>query len=333
MPVAAVHAPRFNVTTQREEFLSHLEEHGFSIAASVLDGPSVDEAKHLMWDLLEDSSGRAVDRDDVATWDAEHGWRPNVENGLLSTHGAGQSDCMWYIRLQPRVKEAFRAIWETDDLLVSFTGCNAFRPWQHDPSWRTRGGWYHVDQNATRPGRAGKVCVQGLVTLTDADESTGGLIVVSRSHTKHEELCETHELQGVADYLPLQHDHRFLCDGAQLVCARAGDLIVWDSRTIHCNSPALLAASSPSCELLRMAAYVTMMPASCTSQTVIRQRWHAYENNHGSSHWTDRLVPCGYNDLPLKPCNGLSSEQVELIGRSTGLVRQDEVARCKCCLM
>jgi hypothetical protein len=29
-----------------------------------------------------------------------------------------------------------------------------------------------------------------------------------------------------------------------LVCAKAGDLIVWDSRTIHCNTPAVTASTT-----------------------------------------------------------------------------------------
>jgi hypothetical protein len=122
-------------------------------------GPSaVDDAKDKMWELLRDASGGTVDRHDVSTWDVAHGWKPNVKNGLFNTHGAGQSDLLWFIRMQPKVKDVFRAIYDgADDLLVSFTGCNAFRPWQFDPSWRTKGGWYHVDQNAKRPGRAGKV--------------------------------------------------------------------------------------------------------------------------------------------------------------------------------
>ena len=33
-----------------------------------------------------------------------------------------------------------------------------------------------MDQNAFLPGKDGRVCVQGLVTLTDATAATGGLL-------------------------------------------------------------------------------------------------------------------------------------------------------------
>ena len=49
--------------------------------------------------------------------------------------GYGQSDAQWAIRTAPRVKRAFAAIWDTDDLIVSFDGGNAFRPHDYNPSW------------------------------------------------------------------------------------------------------------------------------------------------------------------------------------------------------
>ena len=41
---------------------------------------------------------------------------------------------------------------------------------------------------------------------------------------------------------------------------KAGDLIVWDSRTIHCNTPALIDGVDENALLLRLVAYVCMSP-------------------------------------------------------------------------
>ena len=58
--------------------------------------------------------------------------------------------------------------------------------------------------------------MQGLVTLCEADESTGGLVDVPGSQKHHEELCGTHALAlGVGDYIPLAEDHVLLKDGAR----------------------------------------------------------------------------------------------------------------------
>ena len=75
-----------------------------------------------------------------------------AQHSMLSGFGAGQADFMWRARLLPRVRDTFATIWGTHDLLSSFDGGNAFRPWAGRPEWRTQGGWYHVDQGATRHG-------------------------------------------------------------------------------------------------------------------------------------------------------------------------------------
>jgi hypothetical protein len=60
------------------------------------------------------------------------------------------------------VSDAFSLVFGGDrDLVVSFDGGNAFRPWRHNPSWKTKGGWWHVDQNSLKgEQRRGRVCVQ-----------------------------------------------------------------------------------------------------------------------------------------------------------------------------
>jgi len=66
---------------------------------------------------------------------------------LLLSNGIGHSELLWFVRSVPAVREAFERVWHTDDLIVSFDGAGAFRPWQIDASWKSKGGWYHVDQN------------------------------------------------------------------------------------------------------------------------------------------------------------------------------------------
>lgn len=79
----------------------------------------------------------------------------NLSNGIIGQAGVGQSDFVWAARLLPRVRQAFRAIWRTDDLLVSFDGANLFLPWHRSKKAtvqeKTRGGWFHVDQVGAVP--------------------------------------------------------------------------------------------------------------------------------------------------------------------------------------
>jgi len=240
--VEATRPPRFEIELQQADMLTYLDKHGYAVVAGVADDEAVTCVKSLMWDFLESVPNTHVRRNDVATWDIPGDWMPSETNGIIHGFGWGQSACMWKLRLLPRVKATFAAIWRTTDLLVSFDGGNAFRPWRYNRSWLTDGGWYHVDQNAMKPGGRGRQCVQGFVTLCDVSEETGGLVVVPGSHKQHTPMCERIKIaKAMGDFLPVPIDDPVLRLGARLICCKAGDLVLWDSRTVHCNTPALSA--------------------------------------------------------------------------------------------
>lgn len=160
-PPVPFEPPRFDIRTQQKEFLAYLDEHGYAVSAGVV--PDDDTLKHLrgkMWDFLEAyPEGTPVRHSDPQTWNY-HKWLPDSSNGIIFGYGFGHSDFMWELRLQPKVKETFEAIWDTANLLVSFDGGNVFRPWKRNFEWLTDSGWWHVDQNAARgPIRQGKVHV------------------------------------------------------------------------------------------------------------------------------------------------------------------------------
>ena len=147
--VTPITAPRFDIATEQQQMLEFLDTHGFAVVKQVLNESDIEVAKSEMWDWIEALPPGSCKRDDIDTWE-DRSWIPNHSNGIISGFGFGQSDFMWRIRNARKVKEAFTAIWGTEDLLVSFDGGNAFRPWQHNRDWLTDGGWYHVDQNSLR---------------------------------------------------------------------------------------------------------------------------------------------------------------------------------------
>jgi len=208
------------------------------------------------------------------------------------------------------VKDTFAAIWGTEELLVSFDGGNAFRPWRYKREWLTDGGWYHVDQNALKPGHSGRVCVQGLVTLCDVTQDSGGLVVIPRSHTQHEDLSR--RVQGAetgSNLLVVERGDPVLESGACLVLAKAGDLLLWDSRTVHCNTPSPVALAEAAGQqdeeqataspeqpaeahgtevewaLLRQVGYVCMTPKAWASEDTLEQRGKAYIEGTSTNHW------------------------------------------------
>jgi len=225
-------------------------------------------------------------RDDPATWtDESLASVGSSINGIINGLGAGHSELSWYIRTLPRVRRTFATLWGTTSLLSSFDGFNIFRPWHHGFR-KTVGSWLHVDQGRTKMGLH---AIQGFVALYDQDARTGGLVVLPRSHHRHEEvLVDASQLDHVRlpEYCPVLDMPRRL-----LVC-RAGDLVLWDSRCVHCNTPAFEKPQTPAARLLRAAVYVCMTPKRWAPAQVLRARRLAYELRQSSSHWP-HLPPQG----------------------------------------
>ena len=234
--------PRFNLAEsgQHAEMLKYLEEYGYAVVASVASENEIQNGKDLFWKHINSISS-IVKRDNPSTWDTET-WIASPTDGICSCKGFNHSEFAWNTRLLSKVKQAFECIWNTNNLIVSFDAGNVFRPWKYNNAWITEGGWWHVDQNAMKgESRQGKVCIQGLVTYYDVNEDTGGLCVIPKSHLIHNSICELyHNGNKSIDYISIPSTDQFMMEHSGiLICAKAGDLLLWDSRTIHCNTPAL----------------------------------------------------------------------------------------------
>lgn len=149
---------------------------------------------------------------------------------------------VWDARLEPGVVDVFSKIWDTSDLLVSFDGINMTLPLPSStrpPSSR----WPHQDQDSTIRGFQ---CAQGIINLVDNGPEDGGLVVMRGSHKLNDEFFESHSTDKKAKWGKVPDDwHGFDDDevawfeerGCEIVKVEceAGDLIVWDSRTVHYN--------------------------------------------------------------------------------------------------
>ncbi len=198
------------------------------------------------------------------------------------------------------MKKVFARIWNTQQLLVSFDGCGIFRDWRYNPSWKTSGGWNHVDQNPkVKPDRC---CIQGFISLTDQNQTTGGLIVYPNTHSRFIELSDIAKKRS-GDFVKVPDTHPIMDQGktlGKLVHCRAGDLVLWDSRTVHCNSPATALEERDKDEpidFIRIVAYVSMSPTTLvigqTLDEFREKRKEMVENNITLTHWSTDLVVAG----------------------------------------
>mmetsp|Transcript_24768 Transcript_24768/g.49273 ORF Transcript_24768/g.49273 Transcript_24768/m.49273 type:complete len:418 (-) Transcript_24768:48-1301(-) len=345
-PVTPVRPRRFDIHSETTDFLEYLDTHGYAVVASVAGQSEIEHAKDLLWNFLEGSdriNPYNARRSDPSTWYGKDGWLGNDSTGIISGAGVGQAPFMWYLRLLPDVSRAFASIWNVskDELLCSFDGANVFRPWQYDSNWKTRGGWYHVDQNAYNLGKSDRSCVQGLVTLERCDEHTGGLVVLPGSHKHFAGVCERNAQkpimergENLLDFVRIRRNDDEILRGVNpsLICAEPGDLILWDSRTVHCNTPALINSSllarckksdsgshsnsADGWNLIRMVAYVCMTPVSWANDNVLHRRVNAYVNNTTTNHWPHEFSGGnrGPFDMPKNSLSSISDRQRRLIG-------------------
>lgn len=284
---------RFDVNDP--SWLQHLDEKGYVVVMKVAGADEVQRLRDLLWDFLEANTSEESKwkREDPRTWtDKGFGEVGRCSTGIINGAGVGHSEFLWAARTLPAVRTAFSKIWGTSSLLASFDGCNVFRPWDgQDPllaNNKTMGGWWHVDQGRSKIGS--RHAVQGLVSLYDQDANTGGLCVMPASHSRHAEVCEDASNNG--DFVDVQHYlPGFREMPRKLVSCCAGDLVLWDSRTIHCNTPSPKSDRShqDGARLLRAVAYVCMTPKALASEEVLAGRRDAYNWRTTTSHWPHLL--------------------------------------------
>ncbi|KAJ1456367.1 hypothetical protein M885DRAFT_564238 [Pelagophyceae sp. CCMP2097] len=286
-----VAVPRFRVDdTGAADYLS---EHGFVAFQNILSPPDVAKALDLLWDYLE-ALGSGLDRNDAATWAPN--WPPTVgDAGILAWFGIGQSEFMWFVRTRPNVRAAFAHLWrgkgatadEADDLLCSLDGATVWLPGQ-----RTRDGWLHVDQHPVL--RRDFCMLQGFLNLLPVQRGGGGNVVVKGSHADVFSRLASDYAQDVAacgfDYFEIPHQDAVHGMQARQTVAllEAGDLLVWDSRTVHCTTPA---NSDSGAGLTRAVAYVTWAPREGTPEDVLSRRRESVARGETTTHWPTKFQP------------------------------------------
>ncbi|CAF3110136.1 unnamed protein product [Rotaria sp. Silwood2] len=258
-----VTSPRFFVHNIEElqQGIEYLNEHGYAIFSNILTNDEVNNGVDLLWKYLESlRHPYHIQRNNPETWDKPWPGMPHV--GLVNDEGIGQSEFMWFLRGNPNIKKVFSHIWNSNELFVSFDGAGCFRNWHLNIKWKTSSSWYHCDQNPFK--KPDRCSIQGLVSLTDSDESTGGFVVVPDSHKYFSELKSRTKERLWGDYVTIRNQDPLLEKlHPRLVKCKAGDLIVWDSRSIHCNTPAIVnKEKNNQSELLRIVAYICMSPLS-----------------------------------------------------------------------
>jgi hypothetical protein len=191
---------------------------------------------------------------------------PDAAHGIFKHFGIGHCDALVDARKEVGVRKPFADLYGVpeSELVSSFDGA-CYLSARKIPAK----SWMHLDQDSRISDFD---TAQSLVALTDSDETRGGLVVMERSHKHHKAFFEAFpdmtvktskdpkEKKPNRNYVKLRPEHEtwYAARGCTptVVPCDAGDLVMWDSRTVHCNK-------APSTgEDPRMCMYVSMGPKS-----------------------------------------------------------------------
>ncbi|CAI7644217.1 unnamed protein product [Penicillium palitans] len=263
------------------DFRDDLTKDGFAVIKGVIPPERVTQYREKAKEWLL-SFGTELDFEDNKTWIEKN---LPVQNKIRTFAGycVPHEKFMWDTRMEPAVLETFATLWGTDELLASFDSLNITFP--NRPDAPTRKPWEHVDQS---PLRRGLHCVQGIICLSPSGPEDGGLVVWPGSHAHNEEFFNSRPdkdswlpLKDIYFFPPEQLDwFRAQGMGPHKVCAEPGDLILWDSRTIHYGSD-----PTPKSNQIRTAIYAAYTPASMASPEQLALKKQVFERWGGTTHW------------------------------------------------
>lgn len=309
-----------NYDTTLDNLKDFINTYGVATIPNVISQEELESLRNDLWDVLAhltQNMETPISRDDPSSWKTYFNLHPN--KGMLLQHwGIGHSQLAWNIRQNPNVATPFSKLWgvENNELLTSFDGMS----WQPKPeitNKRMVRSWFHVDQSFTKKGLK---CYQGQVLLYDVEEGDATLRILEKSHNYHEDFGKKFNKTDKSDWYKLEsksQEEFYKEKGCEDHCvlAKAGSLILWDSRTIHQGQVAFPNRQNPK---NRAVVYVCMTPRSWASPKDISKKIKAFEELRSTTHWPHKVklfpkFPQTYGN-PLPNVNAMPIPQLSELG-------------------
>lgn len=247
-----------------EEDWAFWKHNGYIVIKNAVPKAQAKATADFLWEFEEKDPGNPE------TWYAP----PRAEMQMKELTGTGMVEVynhqlLWDNRQTQRVYDAFVDIWGTEKLWVTIDRANLNFPQR--PGFEQK-GFIHWDYDPeTRPEN-----VQGVLALADqTDENMGGFQCIPWLYRNY----DTWKQSQPADRDRFQPDITGLEDKLVKVKMEAGDLLIFNSTQPHGIRP------NRSANKVRMAQYISMMPAEPENQPLLQWRLHS---------WKNRVAPEGY---------------------------------------
>ncbi len=256
-----------------------LRERGVAVLSNVLTTAEAATFEAGIWQLAGELTARLdvpVAKDNPASWRSWYKTSPS-HGMLLQNYGVGQSQALWDVRQHPAVVGAFTDVYNArtlkrhgmellpSDMLASFDAFSFSPPpevtrrgWQHPTKT-----WLHVDQGTKSHDFE---CLQGFVNLIPVEhDGDATLEVLDGSHVHHRGLFDGVECKQ--DWYMLTPDQIMFLE-EQLGCTKkrllvgAGDLVLWDSRLVHCGGQPIKGRKNPTTRAVVYTSFAPRLAAS-----------------------------------------------------------------------
>ena len=245
-----------------EEDWQFWQENGYVIVHDAVPEANIDAMVDLIWEFEE------KEQNNPATW-----YRPprrDIQMTELKNSGMVEiynHPALWNNRQYPKIYHAFVDIWGTEKLWVTIDRANLNLPVR--PGYEFK-GFIHWDIDTSVVPKP--VNVQGVLSLSDTSEATGGFQCIPALYRHFDEWVKTQP----ADRDPFMPDVRGY--SIEKVITKKGDLLIWNSMLPHGIRPNRSAQP-------RLAQYISMMPAQ--EDNLALRQWRIRS-------WREKLPPDGY---------------------------------------
>jgi hypothetical protein len=196
-------------------------------------------------------------------------------NGIYKHHQVGHQRFAWLARTNPKILNIFKQLWDTEELVSGFDGCCHYPSDYKNEDYY----WIHTDQSSRKKGLS---CYQSFLSLTNNSERT--LVLYSGSHLLHKDYFEKMEIDEPHNWHVIDKSYfNSALEATKIkLQVKAGDLVIWDSRTFHQNS-----CGPEDCVEERLIQYLCYLPRqhedNTEKQNKMRRKF--YEKLRTTSHW------------------------------------------------
>ncbi|KAL1889594.1 hypothetical protein Sste5346_008843 [Sporothrix stenoceras] len=263
------------------DFRDEIQAKGYTVIKGAIPRDRAVAYQQKAFDWLT-SFGTPLDIQDPSTWTAEN-LPVQTKLNTFENYCVVHEKFMWDVRLEPGVIEPFARIWGTDELLVSFDSLNVTFPGRKDKP--ARPPWPHVDQS---PFKRGLHCVQGIVNLGHAGPEDGSLMLLPSSVKHYDEFWDTQTDKSSWDpkdwrrFTEKEMEWWNTTKGLKPIKVEAepGDLILWDSRTVHWGGE-----PTDKSKTIRTVVYASYSPAVLAAPEALAEKQRVFRAYGATTHW------------------------------------------------